>query len=369
MEFDFYMPAKTVSGRDAVLKNSALLKEFGKKCLLVTGGLSARVSGALDDIQEALQKEGISHERYDGIGPNPLISSCHAAGARARDSGADFIIGIGGGSPLDAAKAVAIYAANPDLQPADIYKRVYSNSPLPVVLIGTTAGTGSEVTGVSVLTVDETGRKKSIIGADCYAKLVYADSKYTYSVPYDITVSTALDAFSHGVEAWFTPKCEGLSKNFAQKGITMLWAALKILHKTEELPSKAIRNELYYGSLYTGLAINTCGTAFPHPLGYILTENYGVPHGKACAVFLPSFLERAHKFEPKKLTELLVWLGCDLAGLNKIITELTGLPRIHITKDQAARYAERWFTEAPKNFTSSPGGLTAKDAEELLSKL
>jgi alcohol dehydrogenase class IV len=121
--------------------------------------------------------------------------------------------------------------------------------------------------------------------------------------------------------------------------------------------------------LYTGLAINTCGTAFPHPLGYILTENYGVPHGKACAVFLPPFLERAHKFEPTKLAELLVWLGVDLTGLCTTITELTGLPKIHITQDQAARYAERWVVEAPKNFSSSPGGLTAKDAQDLLAKL
>jgi len=369
MEFDFFMPVKTVSGPDSVIKNSALLKEYGKRCMLVTGGLSARMSGALDDVQAALQKEGIVFDRFDGIGPNPLISACHAAGMRAREFGADFIIGIGGGSPLDAAKAAAIYASNAELQPMDIYKRIYDNSPLPLVLIGTTAGTGSEVTSVSVLTIDETGRKRSISGPDCYAKLAYADPKYTHSVPYDITISTALDAFSHGVEAWFTPKCDGISKCFAQKGLTMLWAALKVLNKTGELPSKILRAELYYGSLYTGLAINTCGTAYPHPLGYILTENYGVPHGKACAVFMPSFLERAHKYEPNKLTELLVWLGTDLAALSKIITELTGLPRLHITRDQAARYAERWFAEAPKNFASSPGGLTVKDAEEFLAKL
>ncbi len=369
MEFDFFMPVKTVSGPDSVLKNSTLLKDFGKKCLIVTGSSSGRLSGALDDVQAALLKEGITYGCFDSIGPNPLISACHAAGIQARDFGAEFIIGIGGGSPLDAAKAVAIYASNKDLERIDIYKRVYANNPLPVVLIGTTAGTGSEVTSVSVLTVDETGRKKSISGADCYAKLIYADPKYTYSVPYDITVSTALDAFSHGIEAWFTPKCTGITKCFALKGIPMLWSALKILHKASELPPKAVRSELYYGSLYTGLAINTCGTAYPHPLGYILTENYGVPHGKACAVFLPSFLERAHKYEPQKLTELLVWLGTDLLSLCKIITELTGLPRIHITQDQATRFAERWVTEAPKNFSSSPGGLTAKDAQELLAKL
>lgn len=369
VEFDFFMPVKTVSGRDAVLNNSELLSNFGKRCLMVTGGSSARLSGALKDVQTVLKNERIGYRVFDGIGQNPLISDCHAAGEQAREFGADFIIGIGGGSPLDASKAVAIYAANGDLQPMDIYKREYKNDPLPIVLIGTTAGTGSEVTSVAVLTMDESGRKKSILGADCYAKLAFADPKYTYSVPFDVTVTTALDAFSHGVEAWFTPTCAGVLKCFAQKGIPMLWTALKELHKTGELPTTAMRDELYYGSLYAGLVINNCGTAFPHPLGYVLTENYDVPHGKACAMFLPSFLDRANSYEPEKLTELLTLLETDKDTLNKTIRALTGFADIQITPEQAADFAERWAAEPPKNFGTSPGGLTAKDAEDILAKL
>lgn len=366
MEFNFFMPVRTVSGKNAVALNSALLKTLGNRCMIVTGGTSARVSGALEDVQAALKKEGIAYELFDKIGPNPLISACHTAGEQARSFGAEFIIGIGGGSPLDAAKAVAIYAPNANLEPVEIYKRKYDNSPLPLALVGTTAGTGSEVTGVSVLTVDESGRKKSIVGEDCYAKVAYADPKYTYTVPYDITVSTGLDALSHGVEAWFTPKCVGISKCFAVKGISMLWTALQPLRNTRELPSRAVRDELYYGSLYTGLAINACGTAFPHPLGYILTENYGMPHGKACAAFLVPFLTRAYKYEQQKFFELFTMLKTDPDAMDKIVTELIGLPKIHMTSVQAAKYAERWVAEAPKNFDSSPGGLAAKDAQELL---
>lgn len=369
MEFDFYMPVKTVSGPNAVLNNSDLLKSFGKRCLMVTGGSSARLSGALDDVQTVLRNERIGYRVFDGIGQNPLISACHAAGEQARDFGADFIIGIGGGSPLDASKAVAIYASNKNLDPIDIYKREYDNPPLPIVLIGTTAGTGSEVTSVAVLTDDETGRKKSILGPDCYAKLAFADPKYTYTVPYDVTVSTALDALSHGVEAWFTPTCTGLLKCFAQKGIPMLWTALKALHETGELPMSAMRDELYYGSLYAGLVINNTGTAFPHPLGYLITEEYDVPHGKACALFLPSFLDRAKRYESEQLAELLALLETDQDTLSKTVRDLTGFTDIHITPEQAAEFAERWTGEAPKNFLSSPGGLTAKDAEDILTKM
>jgi alcohol dehydrogenase class IV len=369
VEFDFYMPVKTVSGPEAVLENAAMLNSFGKRCLMVTSGSSARLSGALNDMQAALTSEGIEYQVFNGIGQNPLISACYAAGVKARAFGADFIVGIGGGSPQDASKAVAIYAANANLQPSDIYKREYDNAPLPLILVGTTAGTGSEVTSVAVLTVDETGRKKSISGPDCYAKLAFTDPKYTYSVPYDVTVSTALDAFSHAAEAWFTPNCNGIIKVFDQKGLPILWTALKALYKTCTLPTTELREDLYYGSLYAGLVINSCGTAYPHPLGYVMTEKYGVPHGKACALFLPSFFDRADTYEPAKFTEFLDLLGTDKDTLCSTIKAMTGFADVHITDVQAAHFAGRWAKDTPKNFLTSPGGLTAKDAEDILANL
>lgn len=367
-DFDIFMPVRVVSGNNALLNNSALLKTLGTKALIVTGAASARKSGALGDLETALSKEGIDYRVFDGIGQNPLISSCRAAGEQARSMGADFIIGVGGGSPLDAAKAVAIYAANKDLTPEDIYRRVYNNEPLPVALVGTTAGTGSEVTAVSVLTVDSTGRKKSISGPDCYAEIAFADPKYTYSVPYDITVSTALDAFCHAAEAWFTPRCTGVNKLYASAGLKILWEEIKAFEK-DTLPSDAARDNLYAGSLYAGLAINLCGTAFPHPLGYVLTENYGVPHGKACAMFLPAFLERARRFEKEKSREMRDITGSDFEEVSAAAIELTALPDIRISANEAKEYAQRWAEQVPKNFVNSPGGMTAEEAQVILEQL
>ena len=149
---NIYMPVRCIVGRGCVEQSGGIFASAGKRCLIVTGRSSARLSGALGDAEKALQGAGISYEIFDGIGANPLVSACCAAGKRARDIGAEFILGIGGGSVLDASKAIAIYAADPSLAPMDIYKREYSGTPLPVLLIGTTAGTGSEVTGVAVLT-------------------------------------------------------------------------------------------------------------------------------------------------------------------------------------------------------------------------
>ncbi len=360
-----YMPSNVFFGKRALLDNAAELLTLGKKCLVVTGGSSARISGALDDAESALKEKGIDYRIFSEIGPNPLLSVCHKAGKAASDMGADFIFGIGGGSVLDAAKAVAIYAANPHLKAEDIYNRSYDNSPLSVALVGTTSGTGSEVTGVSVLTNDMTGRKKSISGADCYAKLVFADPGYTASMPRKVAVSTGLDAFSHAVEGWFAPKMQESVKLFAIKGLPLIWNGLCRFANGDEYDEKLV-SDMYYGSLHAGVVINTCGTAFPHPLGYVLTENYGVPHGQACAAFLPAFLERAEVYAPEKLRELEVLLKADKNEIVRVLKSLSVTNDIIISEEQANKYAKRWEDTVPKNFAASPGGLTPEEAARLL---
>ena len=263
---------------------------------------------------------------------------------------------------LDAAKAAAVYAANEQLAPVDIYNTGERNKALPIVLIGTTAGTGSEVGRVSVLSNDETGRKKSIAPDDCNPSLTFADSTYTHSMPYAVTVSTALDALSHAIEGWFSSKCTDIPTMFAQKAIPMIWGGLKQLEKTREVPDAQMRKQLYYGSLYAGITLAYCGTAFPHPLGYVLTENYGVPHGMACAAFMPQLIDRAEKYEHEKLTKLLALTGETKESFNKTIISLTDTGKIEMTNEQLEEYCSRWENNTPNNFKFSPGGFSKTDA-------
>ena len=368
MDFNLHIPVNVISGKDCVLKNSHMLSPFGKSCLVVTGGKSANLSGALEDIKTALGKENISYTVYDKIGPNPLLSLCFLGGKLAREIKADFIIGIGGGSPLDAAKAVAVYAANESFSEEDIYSSAERNKALPLVLIGTTSGTGSEVGRVSVLTSDKTGRKKSISPADCNPSLTFADPKYTYSMPYGITVSTALDALSHAVEGYLSPKCTDLPTLFGEKAIALIWEGLKYLKSTKEIPTEALREKLYYGSLYAGITLSYCGTAFPHPLGYVLTENYGTLHGTACAAFMPELMEKAETYEKEKLKRILSITGETLESFNETVISLTDLSDIAMTEDKIKDYCERWSEAIPNNFRFSPGGYTKEEAEKAFLK-
>lgn len=362
-----YMPVKCIFGKKALSDNASLLSALGRRCLILTGGSGAKKSGALADAEAALKKEGIGFSIFDGIGENPLISVCREAGEAARKTDAEFILGIGGGSVLDAAKAVAIYASNEELSAIDIYKREYKNKPLPVALVGTTSGTGSEVTAVSVLTNDETGIKKSISGDDCYAEIAFCDAGYTRSLPYASTVSTALDAFAHAVEGYFTNKCVGPVMLWAEKCIPMIYEGLKELSGSENI-SDELREKLYYGSVYAGLVINTCGTAFPHPLGYVLTENYGIPHGTACAAFFTPYIDRCAVFAPEK-TEKFISMTDSLENVKAVIASLTDLRGISVGRENAEKYALRWQSVLPRNFAASPGGLTQEEAAEILAEI
>ncbi len=368
-----FMPTRIVGGKHALEQNAGLLRKLGARCLLVTGGSSAKMSGALDAVTAALEQQGIAWTVFDQIGPNPLVSACYAAGEMARAFDAQFIFGIGGGSPLDAAKAAAIYAANPSLAPMDIFAMAHKTPALPIVLLGTTAGTGSEVTRISVLTQDKTGRKRSIAGDDLYAHIAFADARFTHSMPFSVSYSTAMDALSHAIEGWIKAPEDDLAAMFARQAIPPLWEGLTAMQRTGQLPDDAMRARLYEASLYAGLVINIGGTAFCHPMGYVLTEDYSVPHGMACGVFLPALLGRIKRFLPGMETELLQAfspLGFEtMDAVGAQLAQLAALPEIRMEETAVQGYADYWRANPPKNFAASPGGLEPEEAAGLLKSL
>lgn len=363
--FNFYMPVNILSGEDVLNQNKRIFSELGKKCLIVTGKTSAKKSGALDDIINLFNELNIEYEIYDKITENPLTVDCYNGGKLARDTSADFVVGIGGGSPLDAAKAVCVYATNEHIVDDDIYTASVENSPLPLVLIGTTSGTGSEVSGVSVLTKKD-GRKQSIGGKNYYAKYVIADAKYTYSMPFGVTVSTALDALCHAVESMFSPRADFLSIKFSFLSAKMIYPLLDKMNKTKELPNEEERNILYFASLYAGFALNKGGTGFPHGMGYALTEDFNIPHGLACAVFLPQYLKEAEKANPVLYKELMDTMNTDFDTLNTLFNDFCAFD-FAVSDEQIASYVERWATL--KNFKNSPTDFNNEDAGILVQKL
>lgn len=366
MNINSYMPVRIISGENCISKNKNVFTEFGEKCLIVTGGSSAKKSGAFDDVVTALNEKNIQYSVFDGITQNPYTDDCYKAAVIARNNGAEFVIGIGGGSSLDAAKAVAIYSTNPDIASSQIYDMTHKNKPLPLILVGTTAGTGSEVTGVSVLTNSENGMKKSISGADCYSAVSFCDYRYTFSVPYAVTVSTALDAFAHATESYFSSTANELSDIYAEKAFELLKEPLFYLCKNKSLSDEKMRENLYKASIYSGLCLNITGTCFPHTMSYILTEDYNVPHGKACAVFTPDLILIAEKYLNNKCVKMCAIMDTNINELIHTIKELADVD-ISISDKALKKYSNRW-TDPQKNFSRTPGEFTTKSAVEILKR-
>lgn len=290
MEFSFYVPTKIMGGNGCVRANTKVFKEMGKRALIITGASSAKASGALDDVIDSLDEHKIGYTVFNEVRENPLLSTVAKAGRIARDMKADFIIAIGGGSVLDAARAASVFAAS-DIEPwENVYKGAFT-AHLPFVCIGTSAGTGSEIDNVAVITEDATGHKKSIKKDFLFAEYAFCDYNYTKSMNLRQTVSTALDALCHCFEGWFNTAATEPVVCAARRGAELIYPWLKkITAGNFDADSDEMRRDLYYGSLWGGITITHAGTGFPHPAGYILTERGGIPHGIACAVFEPAFM-------------------------------------------------------------------------------
>lgn len=366
MDLVFNMPVSIVTGEKCMEYNANKIAELGKKCLIVTGGGSAKTNGALEDVQRCLTDKQIEFVIFDEILPNPLVGTCKKAGDIAKEQKVDFIIGVGGGSVMDATKAIAVFATN-SMKPMDIYNYHWSEKALPFVLVGTTAGTGSEVTPYAVLSSDETNQKHSLVNQQLYAKYAFIDPRYTQTMSRELTIQTLIDALSHSIEAYFSTAADAISDMFALTAIKVLIDNLVFLTDYPEVMLKIEqRKEVLISSIYAGMAINTCGTAYPHALGYFLSEEHNVPHGTACAVFLSDFIMRSKKFMPNKFAVLENVTGMSSIALAAMIDHYNQVD-VTLSTEQCKKIAHRFSDSL--NFAKSPGSFDEEDAQVLLERI
>ncbi len=366
MKMDFFMPVRVISGIDCIKENGELFR-LGSSCVIVTGKNSAIKSGALDDVIAVLCEYGIDYLVYDGIHENPLVSECFDGGQAAYAADAEFVIGIGGGSPMDAAKAIAAYAANPMISPDGIYDAKKLRPSLPIIAVPTTAGTGSEVNPYAILTIDGEDRKKTFNSPYSYPKYAFLDPKYTYSCSPATTVSCALDAFCHCIESYNSPKSTFLSEQAAAFGAKKIWRELDNLEKPGKLSPKT-RERLLNAACAGGIAINATGTGFPHPMGYNLTFNNGIPHGRACAVFTGKYVEYCMKDETgaERMTKFAIKIGATPEEIAYRIPKLAAVD-VTLTDAEVESFIEKIRTA--KNFTNSHYSLSPDEAAAIYREL
>lgn len=365
MDMNFYMPTKIITGKDCVQNSAELFKGIGSRCIIVTGKNSADLCGAFADVKKALELAGTEFIRYDGICPNPTIASCREAAKLAKDFGAEFVVGIGGGSPLDAAKAVAALVADPDMSEEKFYASEFS-SVLPIVLVGTTAGTGSEVTPIGVITGSD-NCKRSIRGDKLYPVFCLGDAKYMMSMSDEITRSTAIDALCHCIESYFNRTSNEISRAFAVRGVQLLAEGLEKTGSGAEL-SYEDRELLYIASLYGGLAISVTGTAIPHALSYFISEACGVAHGFACGIFIDDFVRHNVAYVPEIAEEFFKATGTSVGKIKRLL-KLNNPPRRPVWLGDGTVDAILPRYENHKNFQKSYGDNDIEVARKFLLRI
>ena len=360
-----YMPTKILSGIDILKKNKDVFTKYGSSCLIITSPHSGKASGALGDLQSIFNELSLTFKIFDQIRENPSVASCIQAGLMAYEMKADYIIGVGGGSVLDAAKTAAVVANNPELDEPAIYKLSWTNKPLPLILIGTTAGTGSEATYVSVMTTDK-GMKKSIHHEDLYALYAFGDPRYTISLPEKVRISTAIDALAHLLESYFNNNADDISIAYCLQGIRLLYPELKKMANKEELSLKDLQT-IYDASILGGLAINRTGTVFCHTLGYYFTENYHLSHGFACALFTNDLLDYENENHKDYSDKLYDALQIDRQELKQTISSLLPDFGIKLSEEEIKAILPRY--ENNGSVRNTYGTMNIDDIEIVLSRL
>ena len=300
---ELFMPTRVYSEENCVCVYGKELATLGQKAMIVTGKHSSRKNGALQDVIRALDENETAYVIFDRIEENPSVETVMQARMVAIEEKADFFIGIGGGSPMDAAKAISLMAANPEENDAILYtpKKLQH---YPVVCVPTTCGTGSEVTPYAILTRHAQHTKKSI-SHRIYPALALLDAKYIAYLSRCALINTCVDTLAHLLESYLNTNSNELNKIYTREGLKK-WAGFKNKLAQNNV-SAADHWQMLHASMIAGMAITHTGTSLPHGLSYPLTYELGLPHGRAVGIFLGGFVDNYPSREDA--TEAAMLLG------------------------------------------------------------
>lgn len=285
----FVIPNHTVVGTNVLGEAAPLLKKMGNKAFIVTGRHVA-VSDMMKQLTALLDENGIGCVIFDGITGEPTDTMIENGVEMLKSSGCDFIIGIGGGSPLDSAKAIAAMTVN-EGSIADYNGKEITGEILPIAAIPTTAGTGSEATKFTVITDSEKGIKMLLKGDVLVPKLAIVDSSFTVGAPKSVTSATGLDALTHAVEAYTSRKAFSMTDTLAVSAVKRIMKYLPIAYR--EPDNSLAREQMSIAALEAGICINNSSVTIVHGMSRPIGALFHVPHGMSNAMLLKECLSFA----------------------------------------------------------------------------
>ena len=354
----YFMPTMLLSGRNCIKRHPRRLVH-GRHCMIVTGKNSAVVSGALQDVIDVLEENDVKYDIYNSVTSLTGISEIYALGNTMRENGNDFVIGIGGGTTLDVAKAAAVYATNA-MEPMEIYNEDYPVRPLKVVCVPTTAGTGSDTTQYVMMSLDDIHKRRSFRSNKCFPYATFLDSRYTMTLPIEVTRHTAVDALCHAVESYLNTQSSAFSDTVALETIRLIGSckdALMSGNITEE-----DREKLQIAASSGGMAVAHTGLNVVHAMGHQLTCEREIPHGRANGSMLVEFISWMGKHETMRAVEVMTAFDSDLTSFKKFMDKVVPTPET-FTEEDIDLFMKNSIVNTVKD--NCPGSFTEADERQI----
>lgn len=286
--FEFFQDTKLIFGAGKVEEVGATVASLGKSCLIVSTRSNGGLAKVYDRIKTILKKSNIEVHHFDGVIPNPTTELISRGAELAKAAKVEVILGVGGGSSMDAAKAIAVEATHEGgAWDYLFYKKTPTSKTLPIVAVGTTSGSGSQVTQVAVLTNAEERDKSALYHPILFPRVSIIDPELMLTLPASITAATGFDVFCHAFESLLHPNrgayVELIAKTAIQIVAEVLPQVLKEPHSVEK------RSKMAWADTLAGLAIANAGVALPHGIGMAIGGMYPhVAHGQALAIIYPA---------------------------------------------------------------------------------
>ncbi len=318
LDFEHFMPTHLHFGRGKTNKIGELCIPIGRKALIVTGKKSTKATGLLERTINILQQSGIGSIVFDRVPENPLTTTVEEGVALFQNEKCDFVIGLGGGSPIDTAKGIAFMAVNPGNISDYIFGRP-GNGAAPVIAVPTTAGTGSEADSLAVFTNPETRDKKSLKSPYIYPRHAIIDPELMTTLPPHLIAATGFDALCHAIEAFIAKGSTPLSDSLALQAIKTISLHLPLVFQNPN--DLEAWDEVAFGSTLGGMVIDRAGVVLVHGLEHPLSGLYNIRHGEGLAALMPACLAFLLPEAQLKLGLVAQAMGEDtdvVAAINKL---------------------------------------------------
>lgn len=389
MEFSYFLPVNIQFGWNKVDSVADYVASYGKKALIVTGRTSAKKSGLYDRVVAKLETAHIDHVLFDQVDANPLTTTALEGAALAKSENCDMVIAIGGGSIMDCAKGIAFIAVNDGDINDYIFNRKSSDNALPLIVIPTTCGTGSEGNGFGVLTNPETGDKKSLRCNAIVPKVSIVDPAVMGTMPPHVLAAVGFDALCHNIEAYTSKTAQPFTDALAHYAVTLLAQYLVPLYKHVKAVANGkpeVLNEkqlikawesVTLASTIGGMVINTAGVTLAHGMEHPASGLKDITHGVGLAVIEPVVVEYTWSANPDKFGALARIFnhgdGSELGeALRFIVHDLdltTNLTELGFTKKDIPWLVDNVYVVATGNIANTVAEINRKDIEELYKKM